>query len=332
MKLMACQPNLQREIKMTTISLRVFKSTRFIIGAFGVLLTTSMAFTQDAVKTATESGLSGGDIFEFLLGAGYMLGVFVLLPWVVFTNVKEKLNPGSTENATPDSRLTEEDRNVRATEVLDEIYKRLTSIQEDGEELVTITKGSQARFMKNGIEYIKQNLQPTDAEVKDRISEISTLYENRTQRIFTGSKWIIISATGLLALFLWTGGVSTFLFIHALGIVFYVLSSRTPIYILEKRMNLFGGGNSFAGSIFGGLFIGAGAKHYNLYSDGTKERDYSSEFTGGAVYFLLIVVVAMFMGFMAAALGVVNFLMNYMNNAVIPGKLESWYEKAFAVK
>ena len=184
--------------------------------------------------------------------------------------------------------------------------------------------------MKKGIEYIQQNLQPTDPDIIARMNEYITVYEDRTKRVFTGSKWIIISAVGLAALFVWTGGITSFLFIHTLGIVFYILSSRTPMYILEKRMNLFGGGGSIVGAIFGGLFIGAGAKHYNVYSDGRKERDYSSEFTGGAVYFFLIVIVAMFMGFMAAALGVVNFLMNYMNNALIPGKPESWYEKTFA--
>ncbi len=109
------------------------------------------------------------------------------------------------------------------------------------------------------------------------------------------------------------------------------MSSHTPLYLLEKRMKMLGNfGGVLVGSIVSGLFVGAGAKHYNVYSDGRKERDYSSELTGGAVYFLILAVIAMILGFLAAALGVVNFLMNYMNNALIPTKLESWYEKEFA--
>ncbi|MCD4692864.1 MAG: hypothetical protein K8R79_08120 [Calditrichales bacterium] len=292
----------------------------------------SLLIAQEVASTAPDSGLSGGDIFEFLLVAGYIVGVFVLLPWVIYTNMKEKLtvmDTGSTGGAVPDSGLSEDERNNRAAMILDEIEKKLTPFEEEGEDLVTITKGSQARFIKRGIEYIQQKLQPTDPKIIARMNEFITVYEDRTKRVFTGSKWIIGCAVGLGIFMVYIGGISTFIFIHTLGIVFYILSSRTPMYILEKRMNLFGGGGSIVGAIFGGLFIGAGAKHYNIYSDGRKERDYSSEFTGGAVYFLLIAVVAMFMGFMAAALGVVNFLMNYMNNALIPGKPESWYEKTF---
>ena len=293
----------------------------------------SLLIAQEATSASPDSGLSGGDIFEFLLVAGYIVGVFVLLPWVIFTNAKEKLSAmdaGSTGDAAPDSGLSEEERNNRAAMILDEIEKKLTPFQEEGEDLVTITKGSQARYMKKAIDYIQQNLAPTDPELIARVNEFVTVYEDRTKRVFTGSKWIIICAVGIGIFLAWTGGITTFLFIHILGIVFYILSSRTPMYILEKRMNLFGGGGAIVGAIFGGLFIGAGAKHYNVYSDGRKERDYSSEFTGGAAYFLIIVVVAMFLGFMVAALGVVNFVMNYMNNALIPGKPESWYEKTFA--
>ena len=288
---------------------------------------------QDAAKAATDSGLSGGDVFEFLLVAGYIVGVFVLLPWVVYTNTKEKLSvmdAGSAAGIQPDASLTEEERNKQALMILEEIEQKLTPYQEDEQDMITITKGSQARFMKKGIDYIQQNLVPTDPDIIERVNEFIAIYENRTKRVFTGSKWIIISAVGLAALFVWTGGITSFLFIHILGIVFYILSSRTPMYLLEKRLNMFGGGGSFIGSIFGGLFIGAGAKHYNVYADGRKERDYSSEFTGGAAYFLIIVVAALFLGFMAAALGVVNFLMNYMNNALIPSSPKSWYEKTFA--
>ncbi len=288
---------------------------------------------QDAAKAATDSGLSGGDVFEFLLVAGYIVGVFVLLPWVIYTNTKEKLSvmdAGSAAGIQPDASLTEEERNKQALMILEEIEQKLTPYQEDEQDMITITKGSQARFMKKGIDYIQQNLVPTDPDIIERVNEFIAIYENRTKRVFTGSKWIIISAVGLAALFVWTGGITSFLFIHILGIVFYILSSRTPMYLLEKRLNMFGGGGSFIGSIFGGLFIGAGAKHYNVYADGRKERDYSSEFTGGAAYFLIIVVAALFLGFMAAALGVVNFLMNYMNNALIPSSPKSWYEKTFA--
>lgn len=296
---------------------------------FLFIVNNSVFAIQEAASKIPEAGISGGDIFEFILVAGYLVGVFILLPWVVFTNTKEKLAVAS--GGTPTNiDLSEEERNERAAMILDEIEKRLTPFQEEGQDLVTITKGSQARFVKKGIDYIQQSLQPTDAVLLSRVEEFIGVYEDRAKRIFTGSKWIIGCSIGTGIFFTYMAGISTFIFIHFLGLVFYFLSSRTPMYILEKRMKLFGGGNSMFGAIFGGLFIGAGAKHYNVFSDGHKERDYSSEFTGGAIFLVIILMVAMVLGFMAAALGVVNFLMNYMNNALIPEKPETWYEKNFA--
>lgn len=297
-----------------------------------LLFSVSLFATQD--PTPANSGLSGGDIFEFLVITGYLLGVFVLLPWVIYTNTAEKLagdEMGVSSDILPDPGLSEIERNSRAARILDEIAQKLTPFEEDGELLMTITKGSQARFMKKGIDYIREHLQPTDPDITDRMNELITVYQDRTQRLFTGSKWIIGCAVGMGIFFFWTGGMVVFALIHALGTAFYILSSRTPLYVLEKRMNLFGGGGAIVGAIFGAFFIGAAAKHYNIYSDGRKERDYSSEFTGGAVYFLFIAVAAMFLGFLVAALGVVNFLMNYMNNAVIPTKTQTWYEKNFSL-
>ena len=313
---------------------RVTSTTYFYLLSLTLLFlfmdSSTLLAVQQASKEAVDSGITSGDVFEFVLTAGYLVGVFILLPWVVYTNTKEKLSVNASGTGTTNIDLSEEERNDRTAMILDEIEKKLSPFQEEGQDLVTITKGSQARFVKKGIDYIQQNLQPTDSDLISRVEEFIGVYEDRTKRFFTGSKWIIGCSIGTGIFFTYMAGISTFIFIHFLGLVFYFLSSRTPLYILEKRMKLFGGGNSMFGAIFSGLFIGAGAKHYNIYSDGRKERDYSSEFTGGAVFFLIIIVVAMFLGFLAAALGVVNFLMNYMNNALIPEKPESWYTKNFA--
>lgn len=289
-------------------------------------------FAQGDPDAAPESSI---DWFQLIVTTGYLGGVFVLFPWVIYTNLKEKLFVVETEftaNSLPNSQLSEDERNNQATMILEEIENRLTPIkdEESGEELKTITKGSQARFIKRSIEYIQQNLQPTDSEIMARVNEIIAVYEDRTKRFFTGSKWIIGCAVGVGLILLYQAGINSFIFIHSIGIAFYIMSSRTPLYLLEKRMELLGNFGGVIGSIVSGLFIGAGAKHYNVYSDGRKERDYSSELTGGAVYFLIIVVVALFLGFLVAVLGVVNFVINYMNNALIPTKPESWYEKNFA--
>ena len=306
----------------------LFKSALTLLLLF---VTKAIVFAQDTASTSANTGISGGDIFETIIIAGYLIGVFVLLPWVIYTNTKEKLGVLEEENNSgyqSDSSLSEEERNKRASLILEEIEKKLTPIEEDGQSLVTITKGSQARFVKKGIDYIQKKLNPTDPEIRSRTKEFISVYNNRTKRVFTGSKWIIGFAAGLGIIFFYQMGFKAFVFIHTLGAVFYVLSSRTPIYILEKRMKLFGG-SGIVSAIFGSLLLGSGTKYYKVYSDGTRERDHESEFQGTVVYLFLMAIVGMISGFLAAALGVVNFLLNYMNNALIPGKLDTWYEKNF---
>jgi len=305
------------------------------INLFFLFIDSSSLFAvQDSTANAAEQGISFGDVFEWILVFGYLAGVFVLLPWVVYTNLKEGLgtaDAGSIGDAAPDAGLTEEQRNSRALSILEKIEEKLTPFEEDGQQFSTITKGSQARFIKHGIDYITQNLQPADSGIIERINEIVEMYSERTKRVFTGSKWVIGCAIALPAFMWYTTGFNNFIIIQTLGLVFYFLSSRTPMYILEKRIERFGSfGGVFIGSLFSGLFIGAGTKHYKVYSDGRKERDHESELTGGMVFFLIIFLAAMILGFMVAALGVVNFLMNYMNNALIPAKPEAWYEKTFA--
>ncbi|NOX90636.1 MAG: hypothetical protein GXO77_16660 [Calditrichaeota bacterium] len=295
-------------MKTKGFTLSPYFNIYFIALLFLFIGSGSMLAAQEGAKTAAGSGLSGGDVFEFIIIAGYLIGVFVLLPWVIYTNMKEKLaviDAGSSADTLPDPNLSEDERNRRAAMILEEIENKLTPFQEEGEELRTITKGSQARFIKKGIEYIRQNLKPTDPEIISRANEIIEVYNDRTKRVFTGSKWVIGAAVGIGLIFLYQMGIKAFLFIHFLGVAFYILSSRTPVYILEKRIKLFGKfGGAVIGSIFSGLFAGADTKHYKVYQDGRKERDHESELTGGLVYFFIIVVVAMILGFLAAALGV----------------------------
>lgn len=300
-------------------------------GLFMLFLIPGALLAQEAAVKAAESGISGGDIFEFLVIAGYLGGVFVLLPWVIYTNTHEGLASQTELPGLVESDPGAEQRNEQAVKILEEIEQRLTSCQVDGEQLLTITKGSQARFVKRGLDYIRQRLMPIDEALEARVNEFADMYAERSKRIFTGSKWVIGCAVGIGAFLVYQVGFSTFILIHTLGVVFYILSSRTPLYVLEKRGSLFGGGSTMIGALVGGLFLGAGAKHYNVYSDGTRERDHSSEFTGGMVFFLLLAVLAMFLGFLAAALGVVNFLLNYMNNALIPTSHDAWYNKSFSV-
>ncbi len=163
-----------------------------------------------------------------------------------------------------------------------------------------------------------------------RINEFSEVYADRAKRAFTGSKWVIACSAGVGALFLYSAGISTFIFIHFLGLLFYILSSRTAFYTIEKRMERFGGGSGVLGSIMTGLFLGNGVKHYIRDSSGYRRRDWETEGQMAIIGLVIMIFVALLLGFFTAFLGVINTFLNYSTSFVIPFKSnDDWFERNF---
>ncbi len=291
--------------------------------------------SKPATKAPKERGI---DWFSVIIGGSYLLAIFALFPLVVFTNIKEKFsltpkNPSLTEEAA--SQYTMEERNQRAYDILESIENKLTVVEgEDGSEMVTITKGSQARYMRNGLDYIINYLQPDNQEVFDRINEFKEVYDNRTQRYFSGSKWILGCAIAIIVLMaIMDAGMllSGFMLIHVIGIAFYYLASKVPAYILDKRLKTFGSkGKGLVGVIFTSLFAGAATKHYVSINGGPWKRDHSEEFSNNMMYLMIAAIVALMIGFMVSLFGVINFLLNYSSNFILPfNTSEKWFNKNF---
>lgn len=334
---------MKRQIKFTFFRITMFLFLVSVIGIntglraelpLVIIQNQNLEVTQDtkedAGKQESESGL---DWLEIIMIIGYLGGVFVLLPLVIYTNSKENLfipNADNQDKIDIIEDLTEEQHNQRSAEILERIESKLTSFKaEDGSEMLTITNGFQARFTKHGLDYIRKRLNPTDPEIIDRMNEFSEVYKDRARRAFTGSRWVIISSIGIGVLFFFTGGVSTFLFIHALGLVFYILSSRTTFYGIEKRLKYFGGGSG----IMSTLFLGKGTKYYVKSGGGSWKRDWETEGQMAIIKMFLLVVIALFLGFLAAFLGVVNFIINYSTSFILPFQsIDKWYERKILQK
>lgn len=268
--------------------------------------------------------------FNVIFAGGYLLGVFILLPLVIYTNLKDKVcDPEAKEQIQPLENLSEEERNARAAKILEAIEKKLTPYEdEDGNHMITITKSKQARFVRNGLNYIIKKLAPTDQEVIARVNEFKQVFDNRASRIFTGSNWIIFFGIGVGVLLLATGGFNAFIVIHALGVLFYILSSRTPLYAVEKRLKNFASGGGAMGKMYSALFLGPGKKYYIKRAGGSWERDWQTEGEMAIIGVAIMAIVALLLGFFAAAMGVINFVFNYANSLVIPfKKLDDWYER-----
>lgn len=326
--------------KRVSLLMLFLLAAQVVLLATGVTDTTAVAdTTATAAEAASDSSgsSSGPDIFELVIIGAYLLGVFLLLPLVIFTNLNEKIKTydPNKDDSLEIQQLSEEERNQKAIEILERIEERLSFFTaDDGTEMVTITKGKQARFMKRGLDYINVYLQPTDEEVLARVDEFTSVYNDRTSRSFTGSKWIIGAAAGILVFMgiieismLW----SSFALIHLLGLVFYILSSRTPKYAIEKRENAFGTKKlGIAGGVFAALFAGFATREYVSVNGGPWRRDYEGEFSSGMVILFIIIVVAILVAFLVALFGIINFVMNYSTSFLLPFKTtKGWYEKNF---
>jgi hypothetical protein len=282
---------------------------------------------SDTASIAKKEELSGDQIFSYIIGYSYLIGVFIMLPWITYTNFYERLNIINKEDFKNSNDISEQESNDIANRILIEINNKLTPIDNGN---LTITKGSQARFIKTSIDYIKSKLYITDETIINELNSIIELYQNRTKRLFSGSKWLIGAAVGILLLFAYMGAYTTsFFYIHLLGTIFYILSCRVPLYIVENRLGSFKG--NFLGKLLGGFLLGAATtKMYNVYSDGSRSRDHGSElgFSGAAL--IIVLIVSFIIGFMIALMGIVNFALNYSSNAYLPTKLDTWYERNFA--
>jgi hypothetical protein len=161
------------------------KKKNLFLGIALMLISCSL-LAQDSTQVSSSSGGST-DWFEIIIAAAYLIGIFVLLPIVIYTNQKSKLyKPGEEDEGDfPIRDLDEAKRNERAEEILVEIENRLTQFtDDDGQEMITITKGKQAKFMKNGLDYINKHLKPTDEAIIERLQEFEGIYEVRTKRVF----------------------------------------------------------------------------------------------------------------------------------------------------
>ncbi len=304
---------------------------------------TNVADTAAAAAAAatgeTSSGGGGTDWFSIIVAGAYLLGVFLLLPVVIYTNLNEKIhqyNP-DRQDQLDIQNLSQEVKEQKAMAILERIDEKLDHFtDEEGNELVTITKGRQARYLKCGLDYINRHLQPVSDEVNQYVEEFTELYSDRVKRTFTGSKWIIGCGAGILVLMGLIDAsmlIEPFAIIHLLGLVFYILSSRTTQFTKEKREERFGSRKpGVAGLVFGSLFAGFAVKEYVSVNGGPWKRDYEGEFSSSIILIFIIAVVAILVSFLVAFFGVINFVLNYSTSFLNPFRSEQrWYEKEFEI-
>ncbi|NDV65377.1 hypothetical protein [Bacteroides sp. 224] len=208
--------------------------------------------------------------------------------------------------------FSSEEENNRASNLLEEVYESwpVVEVTEDDELHAPLT----GKQMKASTALLKEviTIAPTEEDLTERLNELSGVVNSANKRCFNGSKTLVISALAiyiLLSLISGTWAGATF-FIGS--IVFYILASMTPTFMINKRiMSASDGKRSFMTSIIGGLFGSVATaktiKYVNKNTGEVVDTDNSDTWIKLAFTFIVLV----FVSFFIAVIGLINYVRNY---------------------
>lgn len=209
------------------------------------------------------------------------------------------------------TEMTEEEA-AEAFGLLEKAFECWTVVEQD-EEGNEFRKPTKMKQIKLSVQYINQVIaqQPTDSDVITRLNELTDIINSNEKRYFYGSKPLIWlgGIVGIISIFLFGGGLG---FAILLSTCAYILASRTPTFLIEKRAKR--GGSNIHNSMIAGIFaMIAGAKTVRTiytHADGSKsyEDDHSEHWITLFIGFVALLLIAFLMAFWAF----INYLRNYV--------------------
>ena len=152
---------------------------------------------------------------------------------------------------------------------------------------------------------------PTDVDTIDRLNEFTDVVNSNEKRIFFGSKALIVvsALVGLLLGYAVSYEITVYII---LGIIAYILASRAPVFLVEKRIE------KKRGSLSAGVFAVVAAmisgartiRTTTTWSDGSKtvKDDDSEHWFAYIVGFFVMVILGVYIYLWAF----VNYLRNYI--------------------
>lgn len=281
-------------------------------------ITTPSVVEKTTAQKSLDAVIGIAILCAFLGGLAYM---FIILRKKYYTEVSvEQIN---------DLRLTQgyspkatDDENNRASELLESALVQWSSFKsEDGETYFTPRKMAQVKRSVNLINEAKACF-PTDSVVINRMNELGGIVNERTKRSFAGS-WSLIAVSFLVMVLFYFIGTKQGNFFYKIlqlwwlwgSMIFYIMASYAPQFLIEKRMEWFGGKNFSSGIIKTVLAILAATPvSYTVvtkWSDGTKTK--SEEGTGAFLFVVILAAMALvIIGVCIIFFGIINFIRNYL--------------------
>lgn len=268
------------------------------------------AVTKQKTKNIINDILSGLVLVAYIAMIIHMIyikfkGIRYKKPLTVEDMKAERIAQNKPEDMSP------EEFNQALT-LLAGVFDTWTVVgqNDEGEELRKPTKMKQVKASSMLLDQAIA-LQPTDADMIENINEFADVINSNEERFFDGSKPLA-----------WLGGIVGAIFcfiVPQLGIITlistgaYILSSLTPVFLIEKREKR-GGGNIHNGIIAGVFGMIAGAQTVRTvykYSDGHKEYEDDNSQHWFAWFFGIAILVCI------AATMALWAMLNYLRNYVL---------------
>lgn len=258
-----------------------------------------------------------------------IIGLFLGGLTYMFIILRKKYYSEVTVEQINDLRLTQgyspkatDDENSRASELLESALVQWSSFKaEDGETYFTPRRMAQVKRSVNLINEAKACF-PTDSDVISRMNELGGIVNERTKRSFAGSWSLIAVSILVMVLFYFIGSKQENFFYKILNLwwlwgsmIFYIMASYAPQFLIEKRMEWFGGKKFSSGLIKTVLaIVVATPVSYTVvtkWSDGTKTK--SEEGTSTFIFVVALAAIALIIiGVCIIFFGIINFVRNYL--------------------
>jgi len=284
--------------------------------------TTSANSTANSGKTTGQKVLAtviGIAILLAFLGCLTYMYIFLKKKYYTITSVQEMKQQRQAQNQSPDSSPEE---NQQAAELLEQALSQWSSyVGEDSETYFIPRKMIQVK-RSVGIMNQAKAIMPTDEGVIDRMNELGGIINERTHRSFAGS-WSLLGISFLVMLFFYFVAGGNDGFFHRIlslwwlwgSMIFYIMASYAPQFLIEKRMEWFGGKKFSSGLIKTVLaIVAATPATYTVvtkWSDGSTTK--SEEGAGTFLFIMALAIIALIIiGTLIIFFGLINFLRNYI--------------------
>ncbi len=317
------------------------KLVLILLGAFLIFVaapctyaTTSFSVQDDKATVQTDQTSSdhsaentGSKVINavvalLLLGAffGGLAYMFIILrkKYYTETSVEQMIEQRRVQGL---SEKASDEENEKAFELLETALVQWSSYKgEDGETYYIPRRMAQVKRSVALINQAKQFM-PTSETVINRMNELGGIVKERTARSFAGS-WSLLTVSGLVLLLFFFIGPSGGFFKKLLSLwwlwgsmIFYIMASYAPQFLIEKRMEWFGGKKFSSGLIKTVLAIVAATPvTYTVvtkWSDGstTKSEEGASEY----LFIVALALIALIIiGVCIIFFGIINFIRNYI--------------------